>query len=224
MPKLENITPLIGKMFGRLMIISDAGRKQKIRKVLARCSCNKNEKEYELKALKTGHTQSCGCLQKETMSNKKGPNHPRFKHGLTSSDFYHVYRSMINRCYDTNQLSYKYYGAKKITVCERWLKEMGFINFYEDMFVNYKKGLTIERINSKDNYCLENCRWATYKEQNRNKSNNRFITFNNKTKLLCEWAESLGLNPDIIYMRLDKLGWTIERTLNTPIRKYKKNP
>lgn len=90
---------------------------------------------------------------------------PRTSHGLYKSKEYKIWEGMIQRCHNKNSSTYKYYGGRGITVCDRWKL---FINFYADMGEK-QKGLTIERIDNDLGYSPNNCKWATMSEQNKNK-------------------------------------------------------
>ena len=68
---------------------------------------------------------------------------------------------------------------------------------------------------------LDNCRWATKKEQQNNMSSNRYIEYQNKSKTISQWGESTGLGHKNISERLRR-GWTIEETLKTPLIKQQK--
>lgn len=120
---------------------------------------------------------------------------------------------MKERCYKPYNVSYKNYGAKGIKICKRWHK---FENFWEDMRDTYADDLTIDRINSKGDYKPSNCRWATWKVQNNNSSKNRLLTFDGKTMNVTQWSERLGINANTLFSRLDFLGWSVEKTLQTP--------
>jgi hypothetical protein len=80
-------------------------------------------------------------------------------------------------------------------------------------------GYELERIDNDGNYCKENCRWATHKDQNRNTTRNRMITYKGKTQCLSAWSEDTGIPESTLRTRLDKLNWDKERTLETPINK-----
>jgi hypothetical protein len=121
---------------------------------------------------------------------------------------------MLQRCNDPNSSGYYKYGAKGVTVCERWLI---FENFLEDMGIK-PEGYSIDRIDPFGDYTPENCRWSTPKEQTRNKRNNLRVTFNGETLLVIEWAEKLGLKYRTLRQRLTS-GWSIEDALTSPLQK-----
>lgn len=131
---------------------------------------------------------------------------------------------MKSRCYNPKASKYYLYGGKGIEMCEEWKND--FINFYNWAIDNgYKDDLTIDRINSDKNYCPENCKWATYKEQNSHlkDSDKRaikpcLIEYNGTKMNLTEWANKLNINPKTLHARYER-GWSIERILTTPIIK-----
>jgi hypothetical protein len=122
---------------------------------------------------------------------------------------------MLYRCYNLEAECYFRYGGRGIAVCEEWKNNMrSFVEWAGDS--GYKKGLTIERIDNDGNYCPENCRWATPKEQANNRRNNKFITYEGETKVLERWDGNLGVAADTIGHRLLD-GWTVERALTEPL-------
>jgi hypothetical protein len=118
---------------------------------------------------------------------------------------------MIQRCTNPNSEYYADYGGRGITVCEDWLK---FENFYRDMGDRPSKDHSIDRSDNNGNYCKDNCRWRTNKEQQNNRGNNRLLEFNGTTKTVAGWSESVGIKYDTLYSRL-RLGWSIEEALTT---------
>jgi hypothetical protein len=121
---------------------------------------------------------------------------------------------MTSRCYCASDSAFKDYGLKGIGICSRWRDS--FENFLADMG-ECPPGMTLERIKGAENYSPENCRWATRKEQARNRSSNRHLTFRGQTKLMIEWSEALGIPMKYIHKRLAR-GWTVERALSEPVR------
>lgn len=127
---------------------------------------------------------------------------------------YDLWRGMLNRCYDPKNISYKYYGAKGIGVCERWRESVDA--FWSDMGPR-PKGMTLDRIDSKKDYEPGNCRWATVTEQNNNKSNVRLITWNGVTKSIGAWAKELGMSKESLHYRIMKMKLPIDVALSTPV-------
>lgn len=133
--------------------------------------------------------------------------------GITLHPLYSVWKNMINRCYNEKNRSYKDYGGRGIKICEKWLGEDGFRNFAEDMGPR-PEGYSIDRIDNNGNYEPGNCRWATSKQQGRNTRKNKIITYDGKTMTASAWAEFLGINPQLIYIRL-KHGWPLSSVLSS---------
>lgn len=128
---------------------------------------------------------------------------------------YGIWRAMHRRCYNSNTRDFKNYGAKGITVCERWNV---FEVFLSDMG-RRPAGMTIERINNSLGYHPENCRWATFKEQQSNRSDNRRLIHKGESLTLAEWARRVGLKRTTLRNRL-KLGWSVEKSLTVPTMPY----
>ena len=126
--------------------------------------------------------------------------------------FYRAYECMKRRCLKKTSSDFPNYGGRGIKVCKRWLS---YKNFCEDMKKNYKEGLTLDRIDNSGNYCKENCKWATRKEQARNRRGNRVI----KGKTLAEWSEILNISVNTLYSRANALKWSDDRILSTPLLK-----
>lgn len=135
---------------------------------------------------------------------------------------YAVWREMIKRCTIPENPHYYRYGGRGISVCREWME---FQNFYEWAHSNgydpyAERGVcTIERIDNDGNYCPENCRWATYKEQANNKSNNYLIEYNGETKTVNEWSDIVGIKAMTIYNRLEDYGFTVAEALGFEKRK-----
>ena len=178
------------------------------------CNCGK-EKIIIGQSLKGGATKSCGCLSKE-ISVQCNTKHGHSKRGEASKT-YKSWVNMIQRCINPKNRYYHCYGGRGIAVCKRWMK---FENFLEDMGESPDEH-QIDRINNDGNYCKSNCRWTTPKQNSRNKRNNLFATYKNRTQLLIEWAEEFGVNYDVLKWRLNN-GWPIEKALTTPVRKIRR--
>ena len=148
-----------------------------------------------------------------------GCSNPNYKHGLTKTHLYQTWSNAKSRCQDVNSHAYKHYGGRGITVCDEWRDN--FQAFYDwAMSSGYKEGLTLDRIDNNKGYSPKNCRWITVKEQSNNRRSNRFLLFRGERKTVSQWADDIGITKETLYKRLAH-GWSIEKTLSTPTRKYK---
>lgn len=187
-----------GQRFGRLTVLTIDRERTKPGFIywLCQCDCGKTTSVISGGLRKT---ISCGCAIGKYFDTKSDPLYP-------------VWKSMVSRCTNPKNKSYKDYGAKGIRVCQRWMDS--FHDFKSDMGPR-PNGYTIERRDSTKDYGPENCRWATWKEQQRNRTNNRMLTLNGESKSIAEWEELTGIHAGTIRSRL-KYGWSDERALTTP--------
>lgn len=128
--------------------------------------------------------------------------------GISKSPEYRTWIGIKNRCYNTNEPAYPYYGGRGIAVSDEW---HNFDNFIRDMGQK-PKSLTLERIDNNKGYSKENCKWATRETQANNRRNNRLFTFNGETKTISQWAKYVGMSPPFVFNRIHK-GWSEERAL-----------
>lgn len=140
----------------------------------------------------------------------------RITHGMSKTREYHIWFNMMDRCYNPANAAYANYGGRGITVCERWHM---FENFYADICPRPVGRLTLDRKDNSLGYSKENCRWTTYKIQQRNRRDNRLYTINGETCSVSEWSERFGLRVNTVLMRLNS-GWPIEKALHDS-RKYR---
>lgn len=142
------------------------------------------------------------------------PHQPKYcciQHLFEFINIHNIWLGILQRCNNPRNKKYKDYGGRGITICREWQDTNGFENFLVDVGVRPESQYSLDRINNDRDYCKENCRWATPKEQNRNSRNNVNITFRNKTQCLTAWAEELGIKRRTLSMRLHTYGWTIEK-------------
>ena len=107
---------------------------------------------------------------------------------------------MLDRCYNEKTNRYEYYGGKGITVCDEWCN---FENFRDWALANgYDDDLTIDRINSDNTYCPDNCRWVDYITQANNRSSCRHITYAGETHTIGEWSRKFGTDYSLFAQRI----------------------
>jgi hypothetical protein len=148
---------LTGKKFSRLLVIGREGTSSH-GSILWACQCDCGKQHVVASpSLRRGLTKSCGCLQKEVRGKAT------ITHGMSKTETYRIYIGVIDRCYNQNHTSYIRYGAKGVTVCDRWRfgenNKSGFECFFEDMGERPEEH-QINRKNVSMVYCEENCEWV----------------------------------------------------------------
>lgn len=159
---------------------------------LFKCACG-NEFVATTYNVKSGRKKTCGCSLKNKLN---GEAHT--KHGKSFSYEYSAWRSMRKRCLDPNNHAYEKYKGK---LCEEW---GSFQQFHADMGDAPTKKHSIDRIDNNGGYNKENCRWATMRVQQRNRSNTLWVIWNGLKLRLTEYAEQNDLTYSSAYMRLHR--------------------
>lgn len=201
--------------FGRWLVLGEGKHKYSgnHRVLYWKCQCDCGTlKEVTGNNLTYGKSKSCGCLHYEEHTKRQTT------HGMSKTSIYSIWSGMINRCYNEKSSDWYLYGGRGVKVCKQW--KCNFQNFFADMGSTYKEGLAIDRKDTNWNYEPSNCRWATQKQQQRNRRNNRNLTFKGKTMCIAAWAEEIGIKISTLGMRLQN-GWSIERALITKVRKQR---
>lgn len=210
------VIDLIGQIFGRLTVVGKAEKRQGTQFWNCLCECG-TTRTIRTHSLVTGHTRSCGCLNRECAAKRIYAQ--RFTHGMGNTPEHASWSGMIQRCTNPNCHKYRIYGARGIVVDPRWRE---FTVFYRDMGSKPSPDHSIERIDNDGPYSPENCRWATPKEQAINTRNNRIVEFNGQQMTLVEAIRQSGINPLTVEARLYKQRWTLERALMTPAHPRRK--
>lgn len=165
---------------------------------MCKCDCGAM-KVVSTNDMRTGKSRSCGCLEKEN----RGLFGTRSKrtHQMKGTRLYRIWQGAKNRALNQNDKHWPDYGGRGITICDEW--KTSFEAFRDWALANgYKEDLTIDRIDVNGNYCPENCRWVPQAEQQRNKRNNRYYTYNGKTQLIPAWAKEFGVTDSTIRSRI----------------------
>lgn len=161
MPKKFDYSSVVGEKRGRLLV-KEIIRGGKDTKVLCVCDCGQPT-TVTFSNFRRGNTKSCGCWKREFGVICGNSN---TTHGMTKTREFRTWQSIKRRCYSKNHKDYEWYGARGITVCDRWLES--FVNFFSDMGAA-PVGMSIDRINNDLGYSPENCKWSTQTEQNNNR-------------------------------------------------------
>ena len=156
-----------------VIIVKRLGKENGNRKVVCRCpDCGKEFTTW----ISTFYSNINSCRCKYPISER----------------LYEIWVNMKTRCYNPNCYEAKYYSLKNITICDEW--KNSYKNFEKWALSNgYTESLTIDRIDGNKGYCPSNCRWADYKTQNRNKSNNININIEGEIKNIKDWCISAGI-------------------------------
>lgn len=206
--KAERKQVAAGDKFGRLTLTEPAGLVGGRPGWKCICECG-SVVAIQRKRLVSGHTKSCGCIQKEGNATKHGNKR---RSGVTPT--YVSWCAMSQRCNDPGRDGFAGYGGAGITVCDRW---KSFSAFIEDMGER-PSGTTIDRIDGTLGYQPGNCRWATSIEQANNKCTSRTYRAGDTERTLKGWSEISGIPASCIHKRINKLGWPIEAAISTPSR------
>ena len=154
----------IGKKYGKLTVLEDLHKVNSKRYKLYLCQCDcSNVCEKSSIAITKQKCPNCGCI---------GNRH--FKHHMSDTPEHKIWLDMKQRCLNKNNKRYMSYGGRGIKVCQRWLDD--FMNFYNDMGERPSQKHSIDRIDNNEDYCPENCRWATPEEQVQNSSKSKIKT------------------------------------------------
>ena len=183
------------------------------------CDCeNKTEKDIRACHLLAGSIPDCGCMKHERCHTASTT------HGMRDTKIYSIWGALKKRCTDKNTVAYKNYGGRGITYDTSWDK---FENFYEDMGDSFnehikefgEKDTSIDRVNVDGNYCKENCKWSTVKEQQNNKRTNHYLYYKGKKYTLMELSEEFNILYGTLKSRINKCKWPVDKAVETPIRK-----
>lgn len=192
-----------GTRFGKLVAVEfvDLVKTSRLQRWRFRCDCGAT-KVIRLSHVKAGLIVSCGCHKAAKVRT----------HGRSRTPEHAVWAAMIQRCRNPNSPNRHNYGARGITVCERW---GDFANFLEDMGLRPAPDMTLDRIDNDKGYSPENCRWVSKKGNARNTRRNRYVIFRGKRITIAEAAEIAGTDPSTMWRRLDN-GWPTERAVTQP--------
>lgn len=223
LPTHLNFRNLTGQTFGRLSVLSYAGRFPHAGKGAnlahwhCQCTCGAIICVRSW-LLIGGYTRSCGCLQREEFSMRIRT------HGCTRGKItpeYHTWCGIIARCCNPKERGYKYYGGRGIRICDRWRES--FAAFLEDMGPRPSPKHSIDRIDNDGHYEPGNCHWVTHKEQCWNRRSNVLVTIDGITKCVAEWCQLNKITPSVAWARVNTLGWSPERAVTLPVRQRRKS-
>lgn len=203
-----------GRQYNRLTVIKlseEKGINGKL-KWICRCTCGK-EVCVLGDRLTSNHTKSCGCLSTEA-SIALGKN--KKKHGMSGSLEYYIWINMKIRCFKKTSPYYKNYGARGITVCDRW--KNSFHNFYQDMGPKPGPEHSLDRIENDGNYEPGNCRWATMIEQNNNRRNSNLFLFRGSYASIAMIARLTGIPQPTLVSRVKRMKLSIDEAVELTLK------
>jgi hypothetical protein len=203
---------LTGARYGMLTAIKDVGALRNARVWAFRCDCGKEVQRIGSRVAKAKGLQNCGCVNPAIRSENGKANKT---HGWSQHKLYGVWRQMMRRCYQASCADYPNYGGRGITVCSDWRNVSSFCEW--GVKSGYQDGLTIERLDVDGNYSPHNCAWIPNKDQARNRTNMRMITYKGETMFAADWARRLGMKQSTIGARI-RYGWTDDRIIGEPVR------
>lgn len=211
MPSIDTL----GQRFGALTVIkrgddyAPPSGARHVMRWLCRCDCGE-ERLHTGAILRAGRAKSCGCLRNDGHA---GATHGHSRVGRVVPE-YNAWIKLKSRCENTSDRFFCDYGARGITVCDRWRHD--FPAFLADMGPRPSPRHSIDRIDNARGYEPGNCRWATASEQARNTRRVHPVTAFGVTRILIEWQEATGIPAHVIRKRLRR-GWDAERSVSEPV-------
>lgn len=221
---MSKVIDLVGQKFGRLTVLEQAGyytRPNGKREAHWKCICDcGTTKIVRGSALRGGTTVSCGCYCREIHTIHGGCI------GRKNERLYAVWTNIKGRCYTITDDAYELYGGRGIKMCDEWhydygsFREWALNNGYDETAHSHQ--CTLDRIDPNGNYCPENCRWADPEVQQNNKRTNFIIEYCGEERTLAQWSKILDVDMIVLWSRLRKYKWTVEKAFTTPVRKRRK--
>lgn len=198
--------PLVSLEDSRLTFIEYTSRRSSScgKYAMYKCSCG-NIVERDCQSVRQC-VRSCWCLSTEVKRNRW------LTHGETNTKLYRLWGSMVNRCYTPSAWNYALYGGRGIRVCDRW--RYSYENFKRDMWPR-PEWMSIDRVDNNWDYEPWNCRWATKKQQWRNRRTNRLYEFEWEKMTIFDVADRTWKDVWLLRGRM-KAWWTLQEALSTP--------
>lgn len=206
---------LTKKQFGRLTVLKRAENRYGRAFWVCKCGCpSGNIVIVDGAKLRNGETKSCGCYQAECRGKAS------ITHGMTGTRLLREWDAMKRRCYNKNYHRYADHGGRGITVCDEWKNDSeAFCKWALEN--GYQDGLELERVDNDGNYCPENCKWATKREQANNKRSSIRVTIGGREQTLKQWCDEMNVDYKMVWQRVKKLGWDAHTALVTPKYSHK---
>lgn len=217
---MGKLIDLTGQRFGQLTVLCRFGETHKKQNArwLCKCSCGKKI-VVQSNNLRNGATKSCGCLRVQRAIENITNYNSELNAQERDKRLYRIWNHMKQRCQNPKTDVFSYYGGRGIGICAEWNDFYAFQAWAVES--GYREDLTIERIDVNGDYCPENCRWATMKEQAYNRRNNHRLYYDGKYLTITEWAKLLGCSEVCLIYRLNR-GWPVEKVITMPIRRKQK--
>lgn len=214
-----------GLRFGKLVAKYPHSRSSDNKvKYLCLCDCGNTTISFKF-CLTSGKAKSCGCVSAEKSKQRSSVMTKEEKlrlfsrptHGKSSTKEFRSWSDAKARCMNDKHVWFTYYGGRGITMCDSWVES--FQKFYEDMG-DCPDGCSLDRVDVNQGYFKSNCRWATSKDQQRNKTNTQWVDSPLGYLPIADLAETLNLSTACLKYRLDS-GWQWEDIISKPSQRNK---